>query len=270
MDFLDKETKKFLLILLLVAVFSFILLPLFFRNIDRGYLFQSLNDNIKTFIYGFNIFSNEIGPKPQNDDLEKNKNYTLTISTSEGDISIDLFEQDTPENIKNLIYLSKYYNNATFDVSKNYTIKVKINKKINYNTKDEINADNLNLDKIKVKDAQFLQSIYNSSDPLNYQFSQSNLSKYADFTLKEFYSEILGYTYINGINTPKAVKYIVYMDNNGPNSNKGDFFILMANYAPELDGRYTAIGRVTQGFDILNKINQNNKLKILGITVNKN
>lgn len=48
---------------------------------------------------------------------------------------------------------------------------------------------------------------------------------------------------------------VVSMINNGPNTNRSQFFITYAR-APELDGKYTAIGRVIHGWETLDAMEQ--------------
>lgn len=48
--------------------------------------------------------------------IDKNKDYQATISTSMGDITIDLFEKDAPITVNNFVFLAKdkFYDNVTF------------------------------------------------------------------------------------------------------------------------------------------------------------
>ncbi len=43
---------------------------------------------------------------------------------------------------------------------------------------------------------------------------------------------------------------VVGMANAGPNSNGSQFFVVLAD-APQLNGRYTAFGRVAEGLDVV-------------------
>ena len=46
---------------------------------------------------------------------------------------------------------------------------------------------------------------------------------------------------------------ILSMANRGPNTNGGQFFISLGNY-PALNGKYTIIGQVTSGLEVLEKL----------------
>jgi len=152
---------------------------------------------------------------------------------------------------------------------KDFLFKIDAKNDSSKGTNDEINADYLGLQNIKVKDVKFLKELYDPSDSSSKAFSPENLQKYEEFTLKEFYSDVLKYSFDKELNTPSAKMYVVYMASDGPNTNKTDFFVLMSNAAQNVDGRYTPIGQVTEGFETLDKINnsQNNEVKINSVNV---
>jgi len=248
-DYIDKETRNFLLIFAGLAIFLVFIFPRlepYLLTLDLSQPATSLFPEVS------NVVSIE---KPTEIVLDQNKDYKAHIQTSVGDFEIDLFEKSAPKNVSNFLSILSAYPNAVMNIEKDFLIKVDSNSNIRYNVDDEINADYLLLDTIKVKDAPYLRNAYDPNDPTTKAFEPNNLRKYEDFTVKQFYSEILGYKYDTSFATPKAVKYTVYMASTGPNTNKANFFILMAGSVPEIDGRYTPIGRVTEGFTTLDKIN---------------
>lgn len=245
-DYLDKETKQFMLIFVGISIFLLFIYP-------------RISDNLMTM-----DFTNQLNPilttQTTNQTksvvtIDQSKDYYAHVNTSIGSFKINLFEKDAPKNVSNFISNFPLYRQAKIVAQKDFLFKIDVNKEPNTKVEDEINADYLLLDRIKIKDAKFIHDLYDPSDSSSQIFSPSNISKYEDFTLKEFYSEILGYTYKPDLITTKATKYVVYMTNNGANQNNIDFFVLMTSNAPQVDGRYTPIGQVTEGFEILDLLN---------------
>lgn len=64
-----------------------------------------------------------------------------------------------------------------------------------------------------------------------------------------------GYVFEDEIRGQKMERGVVAMANLGrPKTNGSQFFILVADEAPLMDGKYTIFGRVTRGMDIVDKI----------------
>ncbi|MEK9154685.1 MAG: peptidylprolyl isomerase [Patescibacteria group bacterium] len=63
-----------------------------------------------------------------------------------------------------------------------------------------------------------------------------------------------GYEFEDEINNHKLVRGILAMANSGPNTNGSQFFIVTAEQTPWLDGRHTAFGKVIEGMEIVDKI----------------
>lgn len=63
-----------------------------------------------------------------------------------------------------------------------------------------------------------------------------------------------GYAFDDEINSHKLIEGSVAMANSGPNTNGSQFFIVTAKSAPLLDGKYTNFGEVTDGLDVVHKI----------------
>lgn len=63
-----------------------------------------------------------------------------------------------------------------------------------------------------------------------------------------------GYSFEDEINDYKLVRGRVAMANSGPNTNGSQFFIVTAESTPWLDGKHTAFGEVTEGMDVVMKI----------------
>jgi cyclophilin family peptidyl-prolyl cis-trans isomerase len=63
-----------------------------------------------------------------------------------------------------------------------------------------------------------------------------------------------GYTFEDEINDHKIVRGALAMANAGPNTNGSQFFIVTTDAAPWLDGKHTVFGEVTDGMDVVDKI----------------
>jgi peptidyl-prolyl cis-trans isomerase B (cyclophilin B) len=63
-----------------------------------------------------------------------------------------------------------------------------------------------------------------------------------------------GYTFEDEINDHKIVRGALAMANAGPNTNGSQFFLVTTEAAPWLDGKHTVFGRVTDGMDVVDRI----------------
>ena len=63
-----------------------------------------------------------------------------------------------------------------------------------------------------------------------------------------------GYTFEDEFNDHKVERGALAMANAGPNTNGSQFFIVTTEAAPWLDGKHTVFGRVTDGMDVVDKI----------------
>lgn len=251
-DLLDKETKQFLLILLGLTIF----LVFFYPKVNSGLLNLNFSDQVNV-LTKTNKTNNNTSNNTNVPALDLTKNYTANVNTVYGDFEIDLFEKDAPKNAAHIVSKSANYVSAPISVpEKNFLIRLDVQKDDNLKLEDEINADYLGLNKVKVGDSPFLEKLYIEGDKSTEVFQKGNLSKYGDFTLKEFYERVLGYTYNPELTTPSAKKYMVYTATKGPKENGLDLFILMSDNAPQIDGRYTPVGQIVKGFDVIDKINE--------------
>lgn len=261
------ENKKLILLIiatiLVIVVALWLISPL--RNEGESFFSSLLSGGSHTTIQ-------QQGPQQV---ISFDDSYKATLKTDEGDIVIDLYTKNAPFTVNNFVYLSKtgFYDGSYFHrVVKNFVIqagKNKDGKEPSYTITDEINADSLGLDDIKVKDAIWLKSVYNPDDRSTEVFKSENLEKYKDYTVKQFYKEVLNYTYRTDVESRKAEEWSVGMANEGPNTARSQFFIITYSDQPHLDGRYTIFGKVIDGFDVVKRIESRgaNQVKILAVEI---
>jgi peptidyl-prolyl cis-trans isomerase B (cyclophilin B) len=65
-----------------------------------------------------------------------------------------------------------------------------------------------------------------------------------------------GYSFEDEFNDRKVERGALAMANSGPNTNGSQFFIVTTAAAPWLDGKHTVFGRVTNGMDAVDSIEQ--------------
>src|ERR1700722_15517299 len=63
-----------------------------------------------------------------------------------------------------------------------------------------------------------------------------------------------GYTFEAEFKEHKIVRGALAMANAGPNTNGSQFFIVTTAAAPWLDGKHTVFGQVTDGIDVVDKL----------------
>jgi peptidyl-prolyl cis-trans isomerase B (cyclophilin B) len=63
-----------------------------------------------------------------------------------------------------------------------------------------------------------------------------------------------GYTFEDEFNSHKLVRGALAMANAGPDTNGSQFFIVTAESCPWLDGKHTVFGQVTDGIDVVEKL----------------
>ncbi|MDP1930714.1 MAG: peptidylprolyl isomerase [Gammaproteobacteria bacterium] len=145
-----------------------------------------------------------------------------------------------------------------------------------YQLDDEINASLLGLDQIKVLDEggtphpwlnlqdnedfqqEILAPLYRRMGITSPEMLETRqtavLSALRELTLQQAY-ENQGYRYNTRLPSLQPVRGSIAMAGSGPNTNQAEFFITTVD-APWLAGKSTIIGRVVEGMDIVDRINQ--------------
>jgi cyclophilin family peptidyl-prolyl cis-trans isomerase len=65
-----------------------------------------------------------------------------------------------------------------------------------------------------------------------------------------------GYEFEDEFNEHKVERGALAMANSGPNTNGSQFFFVTADACPWLDGKHTVFGKVVEGLDVLDRLNE--------------
>ena len=229
--------------------------------------------------------------------MEDPQNPLIRISTSQGEIYLELFPFEAPRNVENFIALAeaekeftnpdtgeliqaRYYNGMRFHrVVPGFVIQAgsPVYNPLGVQVtllNDEINADALGLDQISAlnSDGSFADVLNIESrsdfheDILTPLYAQRNItdveaavnSQYQvlkalqNLSIKAVY-ENQGYRYDDSRTSRPIERGTVALANSGPDSNGPEFFISLTA-AASLSGKYTVIGEVVEGQEVMDRI----------------
>ena len=229
--------------------------------------------------------------------MEDPQNPLIRISTSQGEIYLELFPFEAPRNVENFIALAeaekeftnpdtgeliqaRYYNGMRFHrVVPGFVIQAgsPVYNPLGVQVtllNDEINADALGLDQISAlnPDGSFADVLNIESrsdfheDILTPLYAQRNItdveaavnSQYQvlkalqNLSIKAVY-ENQGYRYDDSRTSRPIERGTVALANSGPDSNGPEFFISLTA-AASLSGKYTVIGEVVEGQEVMDRI----------------
>lgn len=171
--------------------------------------------------------------------IDKNIDYKAKVTTNKGTFLIDLFEKNAPLNVNNFIFLAKknFYTGVRFHrIIPSLLIQTGDRNTLSSNKdsygfghpgyfiEDEVNWDSINLDQDR---RSVLQSRGFRSNP--------------------------------SVNSIKLDRFVVAIANGGPDTNGSQFFIVTSEFndsrLKDLQGEFTVIGRVIDGFETVININ---------------
>ncbi len=193
--------------------------------------------------YGFGFITGRIGDTSYDqvpeDILESDKDYQAIIKTNFGEIKIDLFEKNAPNTVNNFVFLAddNYYDKVKFfRIEKDFVIQ---------------GGSRLTLDDNLQNDSQGGPG-YKFDDEINWK--SIDLSEEKQKALKDE-----GYSSNPDVKSKKLEKYSIAMANAGPNTNGSQFFIVTGASDSEniqnLQGKHTVFGKVIEGKDVVDEIN---------------
>lgn len=162
------------------------------------------------------------------------QNKIALIETTRGNIKLELYTNDAPKTVANFIDLINkgFYNGLTFHrVVPGFVIQGGDPKGDGtggpgYTFADEINPWSLGLDE------QTIQSL-----------------------------QAQGYKYTRTLASHKMTVGTLAMANSGPDTNGSQFFIVTTQDQPYLNGKHTVFGRVIEGMDVVQKVQQGDIMK---------
>ncbi|MBM9501850.1 peptidylprolyl isomerase [Leptospira sp. 201903071] len=232
--------------------------------------------------------SSVVVPRPANAVVplpEKPAIYAIFL-TNQGNLVVELFDQDAPKTVQNFIDLAQgekefttrfgqkvkkpFYDGLTFHrVIKDFMIQGGCPRGDGtggpgYEFDDEINGKSLGLDKLKAGEAPYYQyqlqrAVANELQIKSREEAESKreqIEKAFEDAKKLSVLEILfrtGYKYNETLNSHRAVKGALAMANAGPNTNGSQFFINQVD-TPHLDGLHTVFGQLISGSEVVDKI----------------
>lgn len=176
--------------------------------------------------------------------LEKQENIIrATIETDKGDIKLELYKDAAPKTVDNFVKLAKeeFYDGTTFHrVVEDFVIQ---------------GGDPLSKDDDPSNDGTGGPG-YVFDDEINPK--SLGLS---DEMIKQL--EAYGYTFDYSLKSISHEQGAISMANAGPNTNGSQFFIVTVKDQPDLDGRHTVFGKVIEGMEIVQEIEQNDIMKVI-------
>jgi cyclophilin family peptidyl-prolyl cis-trans isomerase len=268
--------------------------------ITGGYSSESRVDTKEFFmsqIFGGIVMLSVVASAAAQDGTTDKQDPICLIKTSKGDIYARLFADEAPLTVQIFLGLAEgtreftdsstqqkvkrpFYDNLTFHrVIKNFMIQGGCPLKTGmggpgFRFGDEINADALGLDKIKVIDANSVphpwllvrsQADFNrivmeplkkamgitTTEQLKARMDEFN-RRIDALTLKDAYVN-LGYRYNPALKSHAPTRGVLAMANSGPNTNGSQFFITLVD-TPWLTGKHTVFGAVVRGMDVVDAI----------------
>ncbi len=174
------------------------------------------------------------------------ENKIVQFKTSKGDFEVKLFGKDNPVTVSNFLE----------NIDNNIYVNQKFYKIINYPQIRFIHGGVNPENQFYIERNQILNKKI-SSIPLEIKFKEEINPRYNYQIKNPIEIENLIKTFENGS---------IAMVKSGNNKSSSTEFFFVTNKIPELDGRYSIFGQITQGLDVLKKINKEDYIKAVQIS----
>lgn len=205
-----------------------------------GVLILFAQDTVIPFIQGRRRSNISIDITQPQFSISLQRNYKAKLETSVGDITIDLYENNSPQNVNNFIYLSNnnYYDGVLFHrLFPDFLVQT--------GDRNTLGTD---------------RSLFGKGRPDYFIEDESNWNSIGLNQTAQDRLISLGYKNNNNVQSVKFKKYSVAMANSGPGTNSSQFFIVISeDNDPRIDslnGYFTNIGEVIGGFDTIEILNK--------------
>ena len=173
-------------------------------------------------------------------------NKVVYFKTTKGDIEVKLFGKDNPVTVSNFLE----------NIDNNIYVNQKFYKIVNYPQISFIHGGINPKNKFYIERNQTLKKI-SPTIPLEIKFKEETNPRY-NYQIKNP-SEIE-----NLVNTFEAGSIAMVKRSNKKSSSTEFFFV--TSKIPELDGRYSILGKIIKGLDVLEKINKEDYIKAVQIS----
>ncbi|TSC90817.1 MAG: peptidyl-prolyl cis-trans isomerase B (cyclophilin B) [Parcubacteria group bacterium Licking1014_17] len=175
----------------------------------------------------------------KNDNIsETGKAITAVLSTSKGDITLELYPNVAPKTVGNFVKLAK---EGFYDGTKFHRV----------------------ISDFMIQGGDSLSKTLPQGDPRigtggpGYVFEDEINPKALGLTDQEIAEKKqLGYKYSDDLPSMKVDVGVIAMANSGPNTNGSQFFIVTTQPQPHLNGLHTVFGKVIGGMNVVTSIAQ--------------
>ncbi|MFA7169837.1 MAG: peptidylprolyl isomerase [Candidatus Paceibacterota bacterium] len=255
----SKKGKVFVVLLLLLAVAAFEINTAINKNKnnqqDNQDIMQNENGNeFETKVDDASQITAENSEIKGTETQRVPETRIVTMETDKGNIKLELYLSDAPKTVENFLKLSEegFYDGLKFHrVISDFMIqggdpisRGEVNKDFVYDANN--NPGGLPIAGTGGPGYAFEDEM----NPWSLGLSDSVIASY----------ERAGYQYREDLISHKMTVGALAMANSGPNTNGSQFFIVTQEDQPHLDGKHTVFGKVLEGMDVVQSVQQGDQI----------